>query len=246
MNEIFSLEGKRLLITGASSGIGRAMAVECSKAGASIVLTARNEERLKETLAMMAPGNHTIQTADMMLEDEVVNLAKSIPEKLDGVVLCAGINDKLIVKMISNPDIEKMVSTNFTGPVRLVQSLLKGKKINKFCSFVFMSSVSAFYPSISNALYASTKAAITQFSKVLALEVLSLKARVNCIEPAFVETEMISKYPPEVLDEIRTNYPLGRFAKPEEIAYAAIYYLSDASQLVTGTSLVIDGGYTLR
>lgn len=246
MNEIFSLEGKKLLITGASSGIGRSMAVECSKAGASVVLTARNEERLKETLAMMEPGEHLIYPADMMQEEDVENLAQSIPYKLDGVVLCAGINDKLIIKQISNLDIDKMVSTNFTGPVRLVQSLLKGKKINKFCSFVFMSSVSAFYPSVSNALYASTKAAITQFSKVLALEVLSLKARVNSIEPAFVETEMISKYPPEVLDEIRANYPLGRFAKPEEIAYAAIYYLSDASQLVTGTSLVIDGGYTLR
>lgn len=246
MNEIFSLDGKKLLITGASSGIGRAMAVECSKAGATVVLTARNEERLKETLAMMEPGNHLICPADMMQEDEVGNLAKAIPEKLDGVVLCAGINDKLIIKLISQLDIEKMVATNFAGPVRLIQSLLKGKKINKYCSFVFMSSVSAFYPSVSNALYASTKAAITQFSKVLALEVLPLKARVNCIEPAFVETEMISKYPPEVLEEIRSNYPLGRFAKPEEIAYAAIYYLSDASQLVTGTSLVIDGGYTLR
>ena len=246
MNEIFFFFGKKLLITGASSGIGRSMAVECSKAGASVVLTARNEERLKETLTMMTSGEHLIIPADMMQEEDVVNLAKSIPEKLDGVVLCAGINDKLIIKQISNPDIDKMVSTNFTGPVRLVQSLIKGKKINKYCSFVFMSSVSAFYPSVSNALYASTKAAITQFAKVLALEVLSLKARVNCIEPAFVETEMISKYPPEVLDEIRTNYPLGRFAKPEEIAYAAIYYLSDASQLVTGTSLVIDGGYTLR
>jgi NAD(P)-dependent dehydrogenase (short-subunit alcohol dehydrogenase family) len=246
MNEYFSLEGKRILITGASSGIGRAIAVECSKAGASIVLTARNEERLKETLAMMVSGEHLIHPADMMQEENVVNLAKFIPEKLDGVVLCAGINDKLIVKMISNPDIDKMVSTNFTGPVRLIQSLLKGKKINKFCSFVFMSSVSAFYPSVSNALYASTKAAINQFSKVLALEVLSLKARVNCIEPAFVETEMINKYPLEVLDKIRAGYPLGRFAKPEEIAYAAIYYLSDASQMVTGTSLVIDGGYTLR
>lgn len=246
MNEIFSLEGKQLLVTGASSGIGRAMAIECSKAGASVVLTARNKERLQETLTMMTPGKHIIYPAEMMQEEDVVNLAKSIPDKLDGVVLCAGINDKLIIKQISNPDIDKMVSTNFTGPVRLVQSLLKGKKINKYCSFVFMSSVSAFYPSVSNALYASTKAAITQFSKILALEVLPLKARVNCIEPAFVETEMISKYPPEVLDEIRANYPLGRFAKPEEIAYAAIYYLSDASQLVTGTSLVIDGGYTLR
>lgn len=246
MNEIFSLKGKKILITGASSGIGRAIAVECSKAGANIVLTARNMQRLQETFELMASGEHVICPADMMKEDDVVNLAKSIDDKLDGVVLCAGVNDKLIVKMISNTDIDKMVSTNFTGPVRLIQSLLKGKKINKYCSIVFMSSVSAFYPSVSNALYASTKAAINQFSKVLALEVLSLKARVNCIEPAFVETDLINKYPAEVLEEIRNNYPLGRFAKPEEIAYAAIYFLSDASQLVTGTSLVIDGGYTLR
>lgn len=246
MNHIFSLEEKKILVTGASSGIGRTIAIECSKNGASVILTARNEERLTETLGLMASGNHKIISADMTNESQVVNLAKSIDNKLDGVVLCAGVNDKLIIKLVANSDIEKMVSTNFTGPVRLIQSLLKGKKINKQCSFVFMSSVSAFYPSVSNALYASTKAAIEQFSKVLALEVLPLKGRVNCIEPAFVETEMITKYPPEVLDEIRANYPLGRFAKPEEIAYAAIYYLSDASQLVTGTSLVIDGGYTLR
>ena len=109
-----------------------------------------------------------------------------------------------------------------------------------------MSSVSAFYPSVSNAMYAASKAAVNQFAKVLALEVLPLKARVNCIQPAFVETEMIHKYSEETLSEIRTNYPLGRFARPEEIAYAVIYYMSDASQLVTGTSLVIDGGYTLR
>ena len=102
MNEIFSLEGKQLLITGASSGIGRAMAIECSKAGASVVLTARNEERLQETLTMMTPGGHVIHPADMMQEEDVVNLAKSIPDKLDGVVLCAGINDKLIIKQISN------------------------------------------------------------------------------------------------------------------------------------------------
>ncbi len=246
MDNVFSLNNKRILVTGASSGIGRAIAIECSKSGASVILTARNEEKLAETLHLMADGDHQIITADMTDESQVDSLAKSIEGKLDGVVLCAGINDKLIIKMIGSQDVNKMFTTNYAGPVKLVQGLLKGKKINKFGSFVFMTSVSSFYPSVSNALYASTKAAIKQFSKVLALEVLSLKARVNCIEPAFVETDLINKYPPEVLEEIRANYPLGRFAKPEEIAYATIYYLSDASQLVTGTSLVIDGGYTLR
>lgn len=246
MNNIFSLENKTILVSGASSGIGRAVAVECSKVGASVIITARNESRLKETLSLMQGENNRMYCADFTKEDEISNLVASIGDKLDGVVLCAGINDKLIIKLISAENINNMLTTNFTGPVQLTQKLMKKKLINKFCSFVFMSSVSAFYPSVSNALYASSKAAITQFSKILALELLPLKGRVNCIEPAFVETEMIRKYPPEVLDEIRANYPLGRFAKPEEIAYAVIYYLSDASQLVTGTSLVIDGGYTLR
>lgn len=246
MNTIFSLENKTILVTGASSGIGRAVAVECSKMGATVILTARNELRLQETLSQLVPGNHKYVCADFTKEEDVNTLVCNIDVKLDGVVLCAGINDKLIIKLISTDSIHNMLSTNFVGPVQLTQRLLKKKLVNKQCSFVFMSSVSAFYPSVSNALYASSKAAITQFSKILALELLPLKGRVNCIEPAFVETEMIQKYPPEVLDEIRANYPLGRFARPEEIAYAVIYYLSDASQLVTGTSLVIDGGYTLR
>ena len=242
----FSLEGKTILVTGASSGIGRAIAIECSKSGATVYLTARNKERLEETLASMEAGEHRIITADLTNQQEVSNLAETV-EKLDGIVLNSGINDKSIIKKLDNEFISMMMDTNFSGPAMLMQSLLKNKKINKTASIVFMSSVSAFYPSVSNAMYAASKAAINQFAKVLALEVLTLKARVNCIQPAFVETEMLKKYTLDnVIDEIRANYPLGRFAKPEEIAYAAIYYLSDASQLVTGTSLVIDGGYTLR
>lgn len=242
----FSLEGKVVLVTGASSGIGRAIAIECSKSGATVYLTARNEERLKETLSSMEPGPHKFITADLTNQQDVANLAEAV-EKLDGIVLNSGINDKSIVKKLNNEFISRMMDTNFSGPAMLIQSLLKNKKINKTASIVFMSSVSAFYPSVSNALYAASKAAVNQFAKVLALEVLTLKARVNCIQPAFVETEMLKKYTLDnVIDEIRANYPLGRFAKPEEIAYATIYYLSDASQLVTGTSLIIDGGYTLR
>ncbi len=242
----FSLEGKTILVTGASSGIGRAIAIECSKSGATVYLTARNKERLEETMSSMEIGEHRIITADLTNQQEIANLAETV-EKLDGIVLNSGINDKSIIKKLDNEFISMMMDTNFSGPAMLMQALLKNKKINKTASIVFMSSISAFYPSVSNAMYAASKAAINQFAKVLALEVLTLKARVNCIQPAFVETEMLKKYTLDnVIDEIRANYPLGRFAKPEEIAYAAMYYLSDASQLVTGTSLVIDGGYTLR
>lgn len=241
----FSLEGKTILVTGASSGIGKATAIECSKMGANVYLTARNKERLEQTLSELAPGNHSIITADLTHGDEVQKLAENVGT-LDGIALVAGINDKMIIKKINDEYISKMLSTNLSGPAMLIKSLMKGKKIAKQASIVFMSSVSAFYPSVSNAMYAASKAAVNQFAKVLALEVLPLKARVNCIQPAFVETEMIHKYSEETLNELRANYPLGRFAKPEEIAYAVVYYMSDASQMITGTSLVIDGGYTLR
>ena len=244
-NSVFSLEGKKILVTGASSGIGRATAIECSKAGATVYLTARNAERLEQTLAEMKGDGHRIVPADLTSIEDIQHLVDEV-EVLDGIALIAGINDKLIIKKIDDGFITKMLSTNFSGPALLTKTLLKAKKINKFASIVFMSSVSAFYPSVSNAMYAASKAAVNQFAKVLALEVLPLKARVNCIQPAFVETEMIHKYSEETLNEIRSNYPLGRFAKPKEIAYAVIYYISDASQMITGTSLVIDGGYTLR
>lgn len=243
--DCFSLENKVILVTGASSGIGRATAIECSNRGATVYLTARNLENLQKTLELMRPGNHKIIPADLTINADIENLVNNV-EKLDGVVLVAGINDKSIIKALNSEYIERILSINFNGPALLIKNLLKRKKIDKLGSIVFMSSISAFYPSVSNALYAASKAALNQFAKVLALEVLPIKARVNCIQPAFVETEMIHKYPLDVIDKIRENYPLGRFATPKEVANLVVFYLSDATQLVTGTSLVIDGGFTLQ
>lgn len=241
----FSLKDKVILVTGASSGIGRATAIECSKRGATVCLTARNVVKLNETFALMQPGDHKIIPADLTINQDIENLVNNL-EKLDGVALISGINDKSIIKALDNEFINRMFSVNFNGPVLLIKNLLKRKKINKFGSIVVMSSISAFYPSVSNAMYAASKAAIDQFAKVLALEVLPIRARVNCIQPAFVETDMIHKYPLDIIDEIRKNYPLGRFATPEEIAYSVVFYLSDATQLITGSSLIIDGGFTLQ
>ena len=136
---------------------------------------------------------------------------------------------------------------NLYSPVLLIRSLLKHKKLQKYASVVMLSSISAYYPAISNGMYAASKGAINSFSKILALEILPLKGRVNCIQPAFVETDMLKKYTlQEEIEKIRSEYPLGRFAQPEEIAYAAIYFLSDASQWVTGNFFIMDGGFTLR
>lgn len=242
----FSLEGKRVLVTGASSGIGKAVAQECARCGAQLVLTARNEERLKATLDSLEGEGHTMVIADLTNQEDLTTMVGQL-ETLDGVVLCAGINDKSIIKFLNQEHVDKMLATNFTSPVFLSQMLTKKKKLNKEASIVFISSISAFYPSVSNAMYASSKAALSQFAKVLALELVPQKIRVNCIEPAFVETGMLNKYEiSDKMDEIRANAPFGRFLEPAEVAQAAIYLLSDATKLVTGSNLVMDGGFLIK
>ena len=242
----FSLEGKRVLVTGASSGIGKAVAQECARCGAQLILTARNEERLKATLDSLEGEGHSMMIADLTNQDELAALVGQM-EPMDGVVLCAGINDKSIIKFLNQEHVDKMLATNFTSPVYLSQMLTKKKKLNKEASVVFISSISAFYPSVSNAMYASSKAALSQFAKVLALELMPQKIRVNCIEPAFVETGMLNKYEiSDKMDEIRANAPFGRFLESVEVAQAVIYLLSDATKLMTGSSIVLDGGFLIK
>lgn len=242
----FNLEGKRVLITGASSGIGKATAEESAKCGAQLVLTARNEERLKATLDSLEGEGHSMIIADLTKHEDLTALVSQL-EPIDGVVFCAGINDKSLIKFLNQEHVEKMLTTNFTSPMYLTQLLTKKKKFNKEASIVFVSSISAFYPSVSNAMYASSKAALSQFAKVLALELMPQKIRVNCIEPAFVETGMLNKYEiSDKMDEIRANAPFGRFLEPKEVGQAVIYLLSNATKLMTGSNLVIDGGFLIK
>lgn len=242
----FSLSGKTILITGASSGIGKATAIECAKAGASLIITGRDTTRLHQTLESLPGENHKTVIADLTSDAGIQLLTDSI-EKTDGVVLCAGVNDKALIKNINREVLQKVMDINLYSPVLLIRSLLKHKKLQKYASVVMLSSISAYYPAISNGMYAASKGAINSFSKILALEILPLKGRVNCIQPAFVETDMLKKYTlQEEIEKIRSEYPLGRFAQPEEIAYTAIYFLSDASQWVTGNFFIMDGGFTLR
>jgi NAD(P)-dependent dehydrogenase (short-subunit alcohol dehydrogenase family) len=242
----FSLEGKTILVTGASSGIGRATAIECSRCGATVILTARNPERLNETLQSLEGEGHRIIECDLTSLEEVTRLVEQVP-LLDGLVLSAGINDKSLVKFLSEEHIEKMLSTNFVAPVQLNRLLVKKKRLKKEASIVVISSAAAFLPSIANAMYASSKAALSQFSKVLALELMPQRIRVNAIEPVFVETDMVKK--PEIvetIDAVREKSPFGRLLSPIEIALAAVYLLSDATKLVTGSQIIMDGGYLIN
>ncbi|MDR2841316.1 MAG: SDR family oxidoreductase [Paludibacter sp.] len=243
----FSLQGKTVLVTGASSGIGRAVAVECAKMGANVVITGRNTERLNETFLALAAGEHLQIVADITTESGINSLVENLP-KLDGCVNNAGIAQPLLVQQIEKQDINEVFDINTFAPIVLTQKLLSNKKLNKKASLVFTSSISGVYCSaIGGSLYSASKAAINGFIKGAALDLAGREIRVNSVNPGLIATNIFSEgtVTAEQLDEEIKRYPLRRFGKPEEVAYAVIYLLSAASEWVTGTNLKIDGGFTL-
>ena len=247
LNNPFSLLGKTILVTGASSGIGRSIAVECSKMNAQMVITGRNEARLNETFASLTGNNHVQITADLSIEDAIENLVLSLP-KIDGCVNNAGIIRPQLLQFSEKKDILEMFEANTFSSFLLIQKLIQQRKLNKNSSIVFTNSISGIYCSaIGEALYSATKGAVNGYLKGLALEVANRDIRVNSVNPGVIETNLFNStsMPPEELEEKKKKYPLKRFGKPEEVAYAIVYLLSDASQWITGSNLVIDGGYTL-
>lgn len=243
----YSLEGKNILVTGASSGIGRASAIECSKLGARVVLTARNEERLKETLSAMEGDNHLVIPCDLSDEGSIDNLVVSIPE-IQGLLNNAGFTKTLPIQFISGADLSSILGVNTVAPILLLQKLLKKKKLKKDSSVVFTSSMAGMgHSSVGNAMYSASKGAISSFVRCAAKELAPKGIRVNAVCPAMVDTGILGAgtISNEQLEENKKRYPLGRFGKPEEIAWAIIYLLSDASAWVTGDNLILDGGASI-
>lgn len=248
MGSQFSLEGKIVLVTGASSGIGTATALECSHQGAKLVITGRNQERLNSVLEKLSGEGHIAIPCDMCNPNDVDSLCAQIPV-IDGMVFCAGITRTIPVKRIKKGDIDDIFATNLTSPIEIINSLVKQKKVNKGGSIVFISSISSSYADMGNSVYAATKGGIISFSRVLALELAPKGVRANCVRPGFVAgtgmTEGLSRLSDEQIEAERLKYPLG-FGEPSDIANGIIFLLSDASKWVTGTTLTIDGGITLK
>ena len=239
----FTLEGKTVLVTGASSGIGRGIAITCSKMGATVILTGRNQMKLGASLAILEGKDHKIIAADLTNAESMSRMVSELPA-LDGVVHCAGIGQRVLCKMASESDVDSVMNINYKAPVLLQTELLKQKKINKGASVIFISSIATWSPSVGNAFYSASKGAIVSYANCLALELAPRKIRVNCISPAMVWTDLIYQdgVEEEQLKEDESNYPLKRYGQPEDIANLAVYMLSDASPWMTGSNIKISGG----
>lgn len=244
----FSLENKTILITGGAGGIGSEVARVCSKLGARIILTDIREDALQialSSLTIVADREHLAIQADLTNSDELNRLVDQIPE-IDGFVCNAGVMKLVVTQFITEEELTRIQKINLNAPILLTKALLKKKRVKKGGSIVFTASAAGVYRvSIGNAIYATTKCGIDAFMRTVALEFGPKGIRCNSINPGMVETALIGDFTEEQKEKEKLNYPLRRFAKPEDIALGIAYLLSDASSFVTGTALKIDGGMTL-
>lgn len=241
-----SLTGKHILVTGASSGMGKVFARMIAAEGAVVSLLARNEERLTQTLNSLNGEGHKVFVCDLTDDEQIKKVATEL-NPIDGAVFCAGINDYVPLKFVSQSKIEPIFKTNFYSQVILTQSLVKKKQINKGASLVFISSLSSKLGVPGTLLYASSKAALDSAVRVMAAEMAPQGIRVNSICPGIVKTEMLSgtNISAEQFVEQEKEYPLG-LGTPEDVGYAVLFHLSDGSRWLTGQSMIIDGGYSLK
>lgn len=239
----FSLDGKTILVTGASSGIGRGIATACSRMGAKVVITGRNEKRLQETVEGMEGEGNEVLACDLTDSGKLREFVSLLPP-LDGIVHCAGIGQRVLCKQLNEEDIDKVIGVNFKAPAMLQAELLRQKKVAKGASIVFIASIASWSPSIGNSAYSASKGALVSYANCLGLELAPRGIRVNCISPAMVWTDLVlaDGVDEEKLREDEARYPLKRYGTPEDIANLAIYMLSDASSWMTGSNVQITGG----
>ena len=245
----FSLEGKTILITGGAGGIGAATAQICIQLGARVILTDIREEALVSTLESLPQfqtGEPNLCFTSDLTDAEQLNALVEFCPIIDGLVCNAGLMKLTLTQFITEEELTRIQKINLNAPIMLTRSLLKKKKIKKGGSIVFTASAAGvFRVSPGNGIYATTKCGIDAFMRTVALEIGPKGIRCNSVNPGMVETALIGSFTEEQKEKEKQNYPLRRFAKPEDIAYGIAYLLSDASSFVTGTALKIDGGMTL-
>lgn len=244
-----NFSGKRVLVTGASSGIGKAVSLCLADLGASLVLVGRDAARLDSVMAALNTSHrdqkHSAVVAD--LTSDVGLVADFLEEAVDVLVFSAGVNTKAPLKFIGREKLDSVFEINTYAPMLLLQALLKRKLIRKGGNAVVISSIASDYAAVSNSLYASSKGAVDSFVRIAALELAAQGIRVNAVSPGLLDSGMKEAYVLEAsVDSFSSQIPLGRLGTAEDVAQSVVFLASDAAAWITGLNLVVDGGTTLR
>lgn len=247
------LDGKLVLVTGASSGIGRSCAIACSRQGARLALAGRNPQRLEETLSQLEGNDHAMYNADLRQPEEVLALASDViarQGKVSGFIHSAGVEMTVPVSAMKAEGYRQLYDINVVAAFELVRQLSLRKNVPEGgASYVFISSIKALIGEPAQAAYSASKGALIAGMRSLAMELAPRSIRVNAISPGFVETPMVHDLFMSMDEagkaEIIGRHPLG-LGKPEDVAQAALFLLSGMARWITGTNLVADGGYTAR
>ena len=244
------LSGKRILVTGASAGIGQATAVLLSQLGAHVICAGRSEKGLAETGSMMEGGGHQFVQFELTQVDEIPNWMKTLASEaglLSGLVHSAGTSNTRPLKILTQKDFSKVLIVNLEAAAALAKGFRQKGVCDGGGSVVFISSVAAIKGQPSLAAYAASKGGLISLARTLAVELARDKIRVNCVLPALVRTRMADKFEsmltPEAFQKVEATYPLG-LGTPLDVANAIAFFLSGASRWITGTSLTLDGGWT--
>lgn len=246
-----SLAGKRVLITGASSGLGREIAILLSRLGAAIVLVGRDKARLEETSTQLHGEGHRISIRDLSKDlEELPAWMLSIcrdAKPLGGLVHSAGIQMTIPMRSLTFAQMEHLLTTNLSSSIMLAKGFRQKGVAAPGASLVFISSIRALVGEAAMAVYAASKGGLISLAKTLAIEYARQGIRVNCIAPAFVRTPMgeqaLEMLDPAKVKSMEDMHPLG-FGTPVDVANAAAFLVGDTGRWITGTTLVVDGGYT--
>jgi NAD(P)-dependent dehydrogenase (short-subunit alcohol dehydrogenase family) len=253
MKNPWELSGKSVVVTGASSGIGQAVAVLLSETGARIVLVARNRERLQATQAMLSGKGHRVAVMDLGETESIEPWFEQLVSKegpFDGLVHSAGIGALLPLRSVTSEYLKEIMLINVFAAVALTKAFARKHSHRSGSSIVLVASVAGMVGIPARTAYSASKGAVIAFARSAAMELAKSGIRVNCVAPAYVETEMLQQdaevlSPDRMKHLVEAGHPLG-LGRPLDVAYSIAFLLAETGRWITGSVLTVDGGYSAQ